>query len=223
VVESQLAADAVGLLRDAISYCVLPDGHLLSYPIPSADGSLEPGSRNVNWVWYRNVASGTAFDALMTDTTGTRRAGSLAAGAVREEALVELRAHGERTLPAPVAQMVQRTANPFVQAVVEVAVPRMAFGRIALIGDAAFVLRPHIAAGTAKAADDAQTLSHCLARQPEDVPGALRRWETSQLVLGRAAMERSARAGARAQFEASWKIGEPLPFGLHVEGDSRMT
>ena len=31
----------------------------------------------------------------------------------------------------------------------------MAFGRVALIGDAAFAARPHAAAGTAKAAEDA--------------------------------------------------------------------
>ena len=40
--------------------------------------------------------------------------------------------------------------------------PRMAFGRLCLIGDAAFVARPHAAAGTAKAAEDGWQLARAL-------------------------------------------------------------
>ena len=48
--------------------------------------------------------------------------------------------------------------------IVDLEVPRMAFGRSCLIGDAAFALRPHIGVGTAKAADDAGHWGlHCLA------------------------------------------------------------
>ena len=53
----------------------------------------------------------------------------------------------------------------------------MAFGRACLLGDAAFVVRPHAAAGTAKAAADAWALAEALARDG-DVPAALARWET---------------------------------------------
>ncbi len=54
--------------------------------------------------------------------------------------------------------MIQLTAEPFIQVIVDLQVPRMAFGRSCLIGDAAFALRPHIGVGTAKAADDAWQL-----------------------------------------------------------------
>lgn len=46
----------------------------------------------------------------------------------------------------------------------------MAFGRTALIGDAAFALRPHIAVGTAKAAEDELTLAAAVGASPEDIP-----------------------------------------------------
>ena len=55
-----------------------------------------------------------------------------------------------------------RGAEPFVQLIVDVAVPRMVFGRICLLGDAAFALRPHAAVGTAKAAEDAWQLARAL-------------------------------------------------------------
>ncbi len=59
----------------------------------------------------------------------------------------------------------------------DVAVPRMAFGRVAVMGDAAFAARPHAAAGTAKAAADAWALAAAVAATGGDVPTALARWE----------------------------------------------
>ncbi len=35
----------------------------------------------------------------------------------------------------------------------------MAFGRVALVGDAAFVIRPHVGGGVVKAAEDAAALA----------------------------------------------------------------
>ena len=52
----------------------------------------------------------------------------------------------------PIAEVVASAAEPFVQAVYGIDVPRMAQGRVCLIGDAAFAVRPHAVAGTAKAA-----------------------------------------------------------------------
>ena len=40
--------------------------------------------------------------------------------------------------------LVQQTPDPFIQAIVDVVVPRMAFDRVCLVGDAAFVLRPRL-------------------------------------------------------------------------------
>ena len=61
----------------------------------------------------------------------------------------------------------------------------MAFGRVCLIGDAAFALRPHAAAGTAKAAADAWALAETLATTQGDLQAALPRWERHQLAVGR--------------------------------------
>ena len=54
---------------------------------------------------------------------------------------------------------------------------------IALIGDAAFVARPHTAMGVSKAAGDVMALSNCLARE-RDLTTALQRYEADRIVVG---------------------------------------
>jgi hypothetical protein len=49
-----------------------------------------------------------------------------------------------------------------VQAIYDLESNRMGAGKIALIGDAAFVARPHCGAGVSKAADDAASLADSL-------------------------------------------------------------
>jgi len=221
-VEGELAETTYALLADAISYCVIPDSHILIYPIPGLDGSTAPGERLVNWVWYRNCPAGPALDELLTDRSGERQAVAVGSSSVRDEVAERLRAEAVEDLPAPLAELVGRSPEPFVQVVLDVAIDRMAYGRIALIGDAAFALRPHVAAGTAKAADDAYRLTEELVAAGGDVDTALACWEGPQLELGRGALERTREAGIRSQFENSWEAGDPLPFGLREDGDSRL-
>jgi 2,6-dihydroxypyridine 3-monooxygenase len=219
VVESHLSEDAFSTFADAITYCVLPNSHILVYPIPSLAGSLEPGERLINWVWYRNAAP-RELDRLLLDRDGVRHEVSVGSGDVREDVLERLLADAAATLPPQLAELVARSPEPFVQVVFDIAIPHMAFGRIALIGDAAFALRPHVAVGTAKAAEDAWTLAAAIEESDGDIPAALRHWETAQIRLARSAMQRARDAGARSQFENSWRVGDPLPFGLYEAGDS---
>ena len=53
----------------------------------------------------------------------------------------------------------ERRAQPFLQPIYDLDSPRMAFGRVALLGDAAFVARPHVGMGVTKAGDDAMALA----------------------------------------------------------------
>jgi 2,6-dihydroxypyridine 3-monooxygenase len=98
-------------------------------------------------------------------------------------------------------------------------VPRMAFGRVCLIGDAAFAVRPHAAAGTAKAADDGWALADELTAFAGDVPAALVAWESRQLEVGRALLARTREIGDSSQLTGSFRPGDPrLIFGLHEPG-----
>jgi len=139
-------------------------------------------------------------------------------GSPGAEHLAEMRATAAARLPARIAEVVLATATPFVQAIFDLDVARMAFGRVCLIGDAAFVVRPHAAAGTAKAAADAWALAAAWEEQP-DVESALSAWEPGQLELGRRLLDRTRRVGRRSQVDGNWTPGDPeLIFGLHEPG-----
>ncbi len=94
--------------------------------------------------------------------------------------------------------MVSLCAQPFLQPIYDLEVPAMAFGRVALLGDAAFVARPHIGAGVAKAAEDALALADAL-REATDIEAGLRRFEAARLGVGQRIVERTRALGAYVQ------------------------
>jgi 2,6-dihydroxypyridine 3-monooxygenase len=216
-----LSSETSRLLREAITYGILRHGHCLSYPIPGP-GSAADGGYLFNWLWYRNVPEGSDLAAVMTDREGRRRDISLPAGGVSEERVRRLREDAASALPPQIAELVAATDRPFIQAVFDADVPRMAFGRVCLIGDAAFACRPHAAAGSAKAAEDAYRLGTALRAARGDIGEALRAWEPGQIRLGQSVLERTRAAGQRSQVDCTWRVGEPLPFGLYEAGDSIM-
>ena len=221
VPESLLAAGVRERLGDAITYHVFANSHILVYPIPSLDGSIGAGERLLNFVWYRNYLPAGDLEDLMTSCDGQLRDVSVPPGLVASHHVDELRATAAARLPATLSAVVQAVEEPFVQVVYDIAVPAMRFGRVCLIGDAAFAVRPHAAAGTAKAAEDAWMLDRHLGRH-EDVDAALRAWESDQLTLGRNLLDRTRRVGQRSQVENSWTPGDAdLIFGLHEPGDGR--
>jgi 2,6-dihydroxypyridine 3-monooxygenase len=220
VPESELGADTLAALDDAITYSHSANSHILVYPIPGRDGSIVPGERLVNVVWYRNYRGGTDLDDLMLDRRGVAREVSMPPGALRDVHLDEARAVAAARLPWPIADVVQAIPDLFIQVVLDLAVDRMAFHRTAVMGDAAFVVRPHAAAGTAKAAADAWTLRDAIAAHPNDVVAALSAWEPQQLELGRSLLDRTRAIGRRSQFDDAWRAGDPdIVFGLYAPGN----
>ncbi|MFN8486693.1 MAG: FAD-dependent monooxygenase [Caldilineaceae bacterium] len=218
---SDLAPATFAALRDAITYHLMPQSHILTYPIPVVDQGHAQTQPLINWLWYRNVSLGPALNTLMTDQQGIVHDVALSPGAVRAEHLAALR-QAAAALPPSLAELIHRTAHPFIQAIMDCEPPRMAFGRVCLIGDAAFVARPHAAAGTAKAVEDGWQLSQALSACQGDIDAALQQWEPKQLALGHAVLQRTRVAGQRSQVESSWRVGDPLPFGLYTIGDSVM-
>jgi len=218
--EQALAAATRRLLGDAITYQVIKDSHVLVYPIPGPGGALTAGDRLVNFVWYVNVAEGGDLDQLMTGRDGLRRAVSLPPGAASQRAVTAMRQAAMTEFARPIAEVVTGVAEPFVQVVYDIAVPRMVFGRTCLIGDAAFAVRPHAAAGTARAAADGWALADALIASGGDVPTALAGWERQQLALGRALFARCRDIGDSSQFGGTFRPGDQrLIFGLYGPGN----
>jgi 2,6-dihydroxypyridine 3-monooxygenase len=219
VPEQDLSPGTRKVLGDALTYQVLPASHILVYPIPALDGSVTEGDRLINIVWYVNVAEGAPLDRLMTGRDGVHRPVSLPPGAATEAAVTRMRQAAQDHLAGPIAEAVVRAPEPFVQVITDIEVPRMTFGRICLIGDAAFAVRPHAAAGTAKAAADGWALAGELTAAGGDVPAALAAWERRQLTLGRDLLARCREIGDSSQFLGTFRAGDPrLIFGLYGPG-----
>jgi 2,6-dihydroxypyridine 3-monooxygenase len=223
VPESSLPPATAAALDDAITYYAYANSHLLAYPIPGPDGSTAPGSRLMNLVWYRNYLEGGDLADLLTGADGVARPVSLPPGAVRAEHVAEARAVAAARLPGPLADLVAAVDPLFLQVVLDIDPPQLVFDRVVLLGDAAFAVRPHAAAGTAKACDDAWALADALAPlgtgTDEDLAGALEHWERGRLALGRLLLARTRRIGRRSQVEGDFDPSDPeLVFGLHGPG-----
>ena len=180
--EHLLPAPVLDVLRDRFTF-QQGDAHLfLTYLVPGRDGAIEPGKRRVNWVWYRRLAP-ASLPSLFLARDGTQRDGSLPPGAMRDDNRLELVDAGRRLLAPTLAALVDATPAPFAQAILDLSVERMAFGRAVLLGDAACLVRPHTAAGVAKAAENAVGLAEAL-RGVVHGPAfdaALAGWESRQL------------------------------------------
>jgi 2-polyprenyl-6-methoxyphenol hydroxylase-like FAD-dependent oxidoreductase len=184
-------------LFEFMTFCLPPGEQFLGYPVAGPDNDLRPGHRRYNVVWYRPADEATELQSLLTDEAGVVHTLSIPPPLIRRAAIAEMRAAAER-LVAPQFRAIARLMDePVLQPIYDLETPRMAFGRVAIIGDAAFVARPHVGAGVAKAADDAAALADAVAAG--EVEPALRRFEAQRLPVGRRIIERARHLGAYLQ------------------------
>ena len=221
VAEADIPVRVLDRLDDTITYALIPNSHVLVYPIPGAEGRVDRGHRRWNFVWYRNVSKGAAFDELMSDRDGFAHVVSLRPGRVQDRYVCELKQLAGAALPDEIAPIVTATRYPFIQAVMDVESPTMAVGRVCILGDAAFAARPHAAAGTAKAAENAWTLADAIEASAGDLAGTLQAWSALQTALGSRLVARARYIGDGSQFRCDWRPGDPRHrFGLYEPGDS---
>jgi 2-polyprenyl-6-methoxyphenol hydroxylase-like FAD-dependent oxidoreductase len=200
VVLEHRAPELAAEFADRFTFFQVPHTHILCYLIPGLDGSLLPGQRRLNWVWYLNAAPGEELDRVLTDKNGQRRKFSVPQGMVSPDMAERLLREAQSVLPPTFRRLVEATDEPFVQTIHDLAVAQMVFGRVCLTGDAAFVPRPHTAYSTAKAAANAMSLADALEASAGGVEEGLGQWEPSQLDLGNRLLVQGRRLGNRSQF-----------------------
>ena len=177
----------------------LPRGEqFLGYPVAGPDNDLRAGHRRYNVVWYRPADESTKLQWLLTDERGVTHAISIPPPLIRREAIAEMRADAERLVAPQFRQIVRLIEEPILQPIYDLESPRMAFGRVAIVGDAAFVARPHVAAGVSKAADDAAALAEALQKETGVEP-ALKSFEAARLEQNHRIIERARHLGAYLQ------------------------
>jgi len=182
--EADVADHLASFFDDKFSFSdARSGGHILVYLIPGANADTTAGKRLLNWVWYVH-ASDAELPELLTDKDGRRHHSSLPPGGATEAAVAALRDHARREIHPRMAELVASTPDPFIQTIVDVVVPRTVFGRACLLGDAAFVVRPHTAGATAKAASDSMFLAEALVQAQGSVPQALQAFESAQIHYG---------------------------------------
>lgn len=196
VAERDIPAAAHAALFPHFGFC-LPEGEqMLGYPVAGADNDLRPGHRRYNFVWYR-PANEAALARLLTDATGRVHAGSIPPPLIRADVVAAMRADADRVLAPAFAAVVRATAQPFLQPVYDLESARLVTDRVALIGDSAFVARPHLGAGVTKAAEDAWALAGAL--EGVDRADGLRRYEAARLPEGQRLVQRARHLGAFLQ------------------------
>lgn len=195
-------------------FCLPPGEMMLGYAVPGPDDDIRPGRRAFNWVWYRPVEEHEALPALLTDATGHRHGLGIPPPLIRPELIAAMRAEARALLAPQIADILERTARPFLQPIFDLASPRLALGRAVLLGDAAFVARPHVGAGVTKAALDAVCLADALRDHGDDIDAALTRYDRERRRFGEAIVARARWLGA--YIEARARPGATRP-GLPEE------
>lgn len=184
-------------LFDALGFCLPPGEQMLGYPVAGPGNDLRPGNRRYNIVWYRPADEATLAH-LLTDISGQHHEVSIPPPLVAGAVIAELNAAADTLLAPQFRDVMSFAERPFLQPIYDIEVPRMSAGRIVLIGDAAFVARPHVGAGVVKAAQDAVALADALATG-SDIGPALHAFESVRLPVGRRIVARARDLGAAMQ------------------------
>src|SRR4051794_22544202 len=199
------------------SFCLPDNEQMLGYPVAGPNNDLRPGHRRYNFVWYRPASESQELPRLLTDDSGRAHVLSIPPPLIARDVIAEMREAAARVLAPQFNEMVGLCEMPFLQPIYDLEVPRMAFGRVALVGDAAFVARPHIGAGVAKAADDALALAQALAAD-ESVEAALQQFETPRLDAGRRILARTRQLGAYVQADLNSEAERASAAGHRTPG-----
>ncbi|VEP12609.1 Monooxygenase FAD-binding protein [Hyella patelloides LEGE 07179] len=198
--EKDLDPETAAIMTERFVFYQFRNSHILQYVIPGENESLVPGERRFNWVWYVNYDEATELPRILTDKNGKRRDYSIPPGMMANDIEKEMRSYASRVLVPPFQKLIAATKEPFVQAILDLGVPNMMFGRVALVGDSAFIPRPHTAASVSKAAANAIALADALVENNHNVLNALKAWEFDQLALGMHLWKRGRDLGETSQF-----------------------
>jgi 2-polyprenyl-6-methoxyphenol hydroxylase-like FAD-dependent oxidoreductase len=204
VTENALPATLRDTFLRKFTFFQMPRSHILCYAIPGADGGITEGKRRLNWVWYWNYREADELPALLTDRTGRKRRTSVPPGMVCPEHWQKQMQIAHALLPPQFQELLKATEEPFAQPIRDLAVSQMVFGRAVLVGEAAFVVRPHTAAAAAKAAADGMMLGQALHDGVNNLAENLRCFETPQMQMGRNLRDYGIRAGNQSQFAGAF-------------------
>ncbi|MDO8713617.1 MAG: FAD binding domain-containing protein [Polynucleobacter sp.] len=200
--ESHLSNYTLDTLFNYFGFC-LPNGEqMLGYPVAGSGNDTRPGKRRYNFVWYRPASEDGELVKLFTDADGHYYPTGIPPLKVSWKHIAEMRKVARDILAPQYAEILEKTASPFLQAIYDVRSDQIVFGRIALMGDAAFVGRPHVGMGVTKAGDEAIVIARHIA-QLGATPAALDAYSNERLTLGQQVVARAQYLGRYMQAQGS--------------------
>lgn len=199
VEENTLSPQTHRDLFPKFAFSLAPREHMLGYPVAGFDNSTRAGQRCFNFVWYRPTHIDRELPQLCTDIHGTRHDLSIPPPLLRPEVIDAMRHSARDQLSPQFAEVVAKTRQPFFQAIFDLESTVMDHGRVALLGDAAFVARPHCGMGVSKAAGDALALSGLLQNNGNDPLGALPAYSVERVRFGKSVVAHARELGSYLQ------------------------
>jgi 2-polyprenyl-6-methoxyphenol hydroxylase-like FAD-dependent oxidoreductase len=191
----------------ALNFSFPKGEELIGYPVAGANGAVDVGHRRFNIMWYRPVAPGVELRDMFTGMDGVHYETGIPPKLVRAELIAAMKDEAHRVFPPVFADVIGRMDGMFMQAIYDLESDLMGHGRVALIGDAAFVARPHCGAGVSKAADDAVSLATALGANAR-IEQAVAAFSAERSKAGKAAVAWAAHLGSYFQLD---KMGQRRP------------
>ncbi len=172
---------------------------LVTYLVPGANGSSQPGQRRLNLVWYDPARSELLEEHGLLQ--GATVHGSLAASDVPEPIRQELEAAAGQRWPPPwreAFEIALRRSAVFATPVVQYWPDRLYRGHVALAGDAAHAASPMVGGGFRQGLYDVAALSAAFENgQLAEVARILESYQHQRLALAQAHVEHSQVASER--------------------------
>ena len=150
--ERDLSAEFRAHTFDQFAFCFPARSQFIGYPVPGTDDSVERSRRRYSFLWYYPVSRGQELTDVLTDETGHTHDYSIPPPLIRPEHIERLKRNAVALLPPQFAEVVLRSKRHMVQPIYDVESTRIGFDRVALLGDAAFVARPHAASACSRRA-----------------------------------------------------------------------
>ena len=143
------------------AFLFLPQSLLIGYPIAGNDGSIEVGSRRYNYLWYYPTTEEKLKD-LLTDNEGYFHSDGIPPSLIKGDHITDIMKIANKIMPKNFIDIVTKASTTMFQPIYDVMSEKIVSENIVLIGDAAFVARPHVGIGVLKAAQDAVSLANAL-------------------------------------------------------------
>jgi 2-polyprenyl-6-methoxyphenol hydroxylase-like FAD-dependent oxidoreductase len=188
--ESVLSDFTLRTLFDYFGFCAPASEQIIGYPVAGANNDTSRGRRAYNFVWYRPVPHEDELKNILTDADGIYHSQGIPPNKVSWRQIAKARQDARNFLSPQFAEILEKTAQPFLQPIFDVASEQVVSGRIAIMGDAAFVARPHIGMGVTKAAEDAVAISDSIRLHGASTK-ALTAYSMQRLVAGQTAVQRA--------------------------------